>query len=238
MRRARIAAARASALLLAAAAVAAPAAAQEVGYPPARSPFQDLEYRQHVSFIGGYFRTGRDPVGVAPRGGPVLGVQYDLGFGGPVLLTTRVRTVASERTAIDPARPAGTRTLGTEQRPVTLVDVGLSLALTGQRSYRGLVPLVHTGVGIASNFTGADPGGYRFGTSFAFAYGLGVRYVPGTSRLALRADLGNTVYRVRYPDNYALPGVDRTSVIPANARRQRYLNNTALTAGVSYQFRR
>ena len=221
-------------------AVLAPAAAraQEVGYTPARSPFEDLEFRQNFSIIGGYFNTSKDPAGVAPRGGTMLGVEYDLGFGGPVLLTTRVRSVLSERTALDPARPAGARTLGTEQRPVTIADVGLTLALTGQRSFHRLVPLLHAGAGVASNFQGADPGGYTFGTSFAFAYGLGVRYVPRASRVGFRVDLGNTVYRVRYPSAYATAGLDGTSVIAADARRQRYLNNTAITAGVSYQFRR
>jgi hypothetical protein len=227
-----------AAVALGAAAPGSPAGAQEVGHPPARSPFTDLEFRQNVSLIGGYFRAGKDPIGVAPRGGPMLGVQYDVGFGGPAILTTRVRTVASERTAIDPARPAGSRVLGTEQRPVTLVDVGLTLALTGQRSFHGIVPLLHTGVGAASNFAGADPGGFRFGTSFAFAYGLGARFVPRTSRLAFRADVGNTAYRVRYPDGYAAASLDGTPVLDPRARRQRYLNNTAVTAGVSYQFRR
>lgn len=220
-------------------ALGAPAAARaQVGFPPARSPFSDLEFRQNFSLLGGYLSAGKDPVGVAPRGGALVGVQYDLGFGGPVFLTTRVRSVLSERTAIDPARPAGGRLIGTEQRPLTLADVGLTLALTGQRAFHGLVPLVHGGVGAASNFEGADPGGYSFGTSFAFVYGLGARFVPAGRRLAFRADLGNTVYRVRYPQAYAAPGLDGTSVIAPTARRQRYLNNTAITAGVSYQFRR
>lgn len=224
----------------AAVALGAPAAAraQEVGYPPARSPFEDLEFRQNLSVVGGYFNASKDPAGVAPRGGTMLGVEYDLGFGGPVLLTTRVRSVLSERTAIDPARPAGARVLGTEQRPVTIADVGLTLALTGQRSFHRLVPLLHAGAGVASNLEGADPGGFTFGTSFAFAYGLGVRYVPRASRVGFRADLGNTLYRVRYPAGYATAGLDGTSVIAADARRQRYLNNTAIAAGVSYQFRR
>jgi hypothetical protein len=167
-----------------------------------------------------------------------MGVQYDLGFGGPAILTTRVRSVLSERRVLDPARLANQRLLGTERRPVTMADVGLTLALTGQRSYRGLVPLVHGGVGVASNFRGADLGGFTFGTSFAFAYGLGVRYVPAGTRWALRADFGNTLYRVRYPREYTVSTLDDTSVLPADARLTRWLNNTAITAGVSYQFRR
>jgi hypothetical protein len=149
-----------------------------------------------------------------------------------------VRTVAAERTVIDPIRPAATRVLGTEARPLTLADVGITLALTGQRSFRGLVPLVHVGAGAASDFGDADPGGFRFGTSLALAYGLGVRYVPTGTRWALRADLGSSLYRLRYPQTYSVPGLDATSVVPTNASLSRWLNNTALTAGVSYQFRR
>jgi hypothetical protein len=100
------------------------------------------------------------------------------------------------------------------------------------------VPLVHGGAGVASNLAGADPGGFNFGTSFAFAYGLGVRYVPPGTRWALRADLGNSLYRVRYPGAYGAPAIDSTSVLPARSSLTRWLNNTAITAGVSYQFRR
>jgi hypothetical protein len=224
---------------LAAALLALPAAAgAQVGYPPARSPFSDLEYRQQVSILGGYFGAKADPARVAPRGGGIFGVQYDLGFGGPVLITTRVRSVASERTVIDPIRPAASRVLGTEARPLTLADAGITLALTGQRSYRRVVPLVHAGVGVASDLGRADPGGFRFGTSLALSYGLGARYVPAGTRWSLRADAGNTLYRVRYPQIYSTPGLDATSVVPTDASLSRWLNNTAITAGVSYQFRR
>lgn len=231
----RTAAALAGAALL----LAGSGARAQVGYPPARSPFTDLEYRQSVTFLGGYFSAKGDPAGVAPQGGPMFGVQYDLGFGGPVFLTTRVRSVVSERDAIDPARRAGDRALGTERRPLTIADLGLTLALTGQRSYRGLVPLVHLGAGAASNFASADPGGFRFGTSLALAYGLGVRYVPGgAGRLSVRVDLGQSLYRLRYPNGYATPGLDSTSVVAPQVSLSRWLNNTTLTAGLSYHFRR
>lgn len=226
-------------LALAATAVLLPAGVRaQVGYPPARSPFEDLEFRQNFSLLGGYFAAKADPVGVAPRGGALVGLQYDLGFGGPAILTTRVRTVFSERTAIDPARPKAQRVLGTEQRPLTLADVGLTLALTGNRTFHGFVPLVHGGAGIATTFAGADPGGFTPGTSFALAYGLGARYVPRGTRLAFRGDLGSTLYRVRYPSGYAVAGIDSTSVLPATASLTRWLNNLSVTAGVSYQFRR
>lgn len=228
---------------------AAAAQGGEVGYPAARSPFVDLEYNQSFTLLGGYFNAAKDPAGVAPRGGGLLGLQYDLGSG-PAIFTTRVRTVFSDRTVLDPARPANDRVIGTEKRPLTMADLGLTLALTGPRSFHGFVPLVHLGAGVVTNFAGADPGGFDFGTSFALAYGLGVKYVPSpTSRYALRLDFGNSLYRVRYPASYARVStgydtarykgsLDSTSIIPSNAALSRYRNNVSLTAGVSYQFHR
>lgn len=210
-----------------------PAAAQ-VGYPPTASPFVDLEWRQGVSAYGGWYAAGTDPAGVAPQGGPLFGVRYDLGLGGPALFTGRIATVLSERTVIDPARPAGARVLGTEQRPLTLADLGISVALTGQKSYRRLVPVVYGGVGIASNFGGTDPGGFRFGTRFALAGTAGVRWVPG-GRWSLRADLGTHVYQVRYPDQYTAPGLDSTSVLPGASSKGRWTGNPSLTVGATYQ---
>jgi hypothetical protein len=231
-----------SALALAGAVLALPALphalAAQVGYEPARSPFQDLEYRQGLTLTGGYLAASAGRGGVGPTGGPLAGVRYDLLMAGPAWFTARVQGVASERTVIDPARDAGDREIGTEQRPLTLLDVGLSIALTGQKSYRRLVPLVHAGAGIASNFQGADPGGFRFGTRFALAYGAGVRWVPPGRRLAYRADLGWHLYQVRFPGSYFQPGLDGTQVFPAGQSNSSWQNNMAITVGASYQFRR
>ena len=233
----------------AAAAQATPTGGGEVGYPPTRSPFVDLEYNQSFTLLGGYFNAAKDPAGVAPRSGGLLGVQYDLG-NGPAIFTTRVRTVFSDRTVLDPARPASDRVIGTEKRPLTMADLGLTLALTGSRSYHGFVPLVHLGAGVVTNFGGTDPGGFDFGTSFALAYGLGLKYVPSpTSRYAIRVDVGSTLYRVRYPASYARVStgydtlrykgsLDSTSIVPSDAALSRYRNNPAFTLGVAYQFHR
>ena len=253
MRRARFAAGLAAVVLGAVARVAAaqgtPTGGGEVGYPPARSPFADLEYNQAFTLLGGYFSAAKDPAGVAPQGGPMFGLQYDLG-GGPAIFTTRVRTVLSNRTVLDPARPANDRVLGTERRPLTMADLGLTLAFPGARTFHGLVPLLHLGAGVVTNFAGADPGGFSFGTSFALAYGLGIRYVPSpSSRYALRVDLDNSIYRVRYPASYTRPSTgygslygggkpDSASIIPATTALSRYRNNASVTVGVSYLFHR
>ena len=215
---------------------AAPAAAQ-VGHLPQESPFEDIEFRQGIDVFAGWWRAGKDPAGVAPQSGPMLGVRYDLLLGGPAYLTTRLGTIASERTVLDPARPAGDRVIGTEKRPMTFFDLGITTALTGQKTWHQLQPLLHVGAGGITNFKGEDLGGFKVGTSFAFAYGAGVKWVPG-GRLAYRADVGGQLYRVRYPDRYFTEGLDGTSVLPADDGRSSWINNLTVTFGVTYQFRR
>jgi opacity protein-like surface antigen len=224
-------------LLASAILVVAARAGAQVGYPPERSPFEDLTYRHSLTTMGGYFFAATDAAGVAPQSGPFAGVQYDIFLAGPASFTARVGTALTERTVLDPARPASRRVLGTERRPLTLADVGFSFALTGSKSYRGLVPLVHGGVGLVSNLKGADPGGLSLGTRFAFAYGAGLRFVPN-GRWAMRADLGYHSFQLRYPDRYLQPALDSTSVLPSTHTKSNWLNNKAVTLGVTYQLYR
>jgi hypothetical protein len=232
--RAPLAAASALTLVAGTAATAGTAAAQ-VGHEPERSPFVDLRYRQSVTPFAGYFFAATDPAGVAPESAPLVGVRYDLFLGGPASFTARIATATTERRVIDPARPAARRVLGVEQRPLTLADVGFSFALTGQKSWHGLVPLVHTGLGLATNFAGADPGGFNLGTRFALDYGAGIRIVP-SGRLAFRIDASRYAYQIRYPDRYFQPAIDSTQVLETSRSKSKWLNNAAVTVGASYQF--
>ncbi|MGZ8493021.1 MAG: hypothetical protein ACXWZS_12540 [Gemmatirosa sp.] len=214
------------------------AAQAQVGYPVDQSPFVDLEYRQSLSVFGGWFLAGKDAAGIAPRSGPLTGIRYDIAIGGPASFTARVATAISERNVLDPARTASQRLIGVERRPLTIADVGITLGLTGQKSWHNLVPTVHGGAGLVSNLTGTDPGGYKFGTRFALAFGAGVRYVPRGSPWSVRVDAGDYLYQIRYPDRYFAVGLDSTSILPADASKSKWTNNLGLTVGLSYQFSR
>ena len=216
-------------------ALAAAGAQAQVGHEPVRSPFVDLTYRQSLTPFAGYFFAASDPAGVAPQSAPMFGVRYDVYLGGPASFTARLASATTERTVIDPARPASRRVLGVEQRPLTLADIGFTFALTGQKSWHGLVPLVHTGVGLATYFAGADPGGFNLGTRFALNYGAGLRIVP-SGRLAFRIDASRYAYQIRYPDRYFQPAIDSTQVLPTARSKSKWLNNAAVTVGASYQF--
>lgn len=221
-------------LLVGALALCATRTSAQVGHLPARSPYQDLEYKQEASFYGGFYNAGRDPAGVAPRDGPMLGMRYDLRIGGPAYLTVKAARVLSERRVIDPRLPEDRRLLGVRDWPLYLADVGISMNITGQKSYRRLVPVISGGLGIASDFkAGDDAGAFRFGTPFALSLGAGLKWTPG-GRWLLRADATNHFYQIKYPDTYFTLATDGTQVLNDGDATRVWKANVALTFGASY----
>lgn len=221
---------------------AAPVRAQ-VGYEPPASPFEDLEYRQELTAFGGYFAAAKDDAGVAPRSGPMVGLRYELRIGGPAQLYTRLARVSSERRIVDASAADSTaRVRGTSPRGLYLADVGISLNLTGQKSWHGLIPVLSGGLGVAADTDGdadaqtdSTQRGYKFGTPFAISFGGGVRWVPG-GRFQLRADVTDYFYQVKYPASFftAPPGL--TPVLGPGVKQNQWKNNLALTLGASYLF--
>jgi len=222
-------------LVLALAATVTPAAAQvSVGYSPEASPFRDLEFHQEMTVFGGYFSAASDPAGVAPKAAPMAGFRYEAGVGGPAQLVFRAAEVFSERNVVDPAQPAASRNLGSRSWPVYLADFGLSLNLTGQRSFHGIVPVTYLGVGVATDAgkkAAEDP--YRLGTTFAFSFAGGLRFVPG-GRFQIRADAGIYMYQIKYPAAYFIAASDNTAVLSDRQSEHFWKKNGALTLGASY----
>ena len=215
--------------------IAAPVSAQvDVGYPPPKSPYRDLEYKQEATVFGGYFMAAKDPAGVAPRSGPMFGVRYEVAVGGPVALVARVAGVSSERRVIDPTKSVATRELGVQSWPIYLADVGMSVNLTGQRSFHGVVPVIYTGIGLASDLDKKreeDP--FHLGTTFAFSLAGGLRVVPG-GRFQMRADVGTYIYQLKYPTAYYGIASDNTTVLPSSQAKNFWKRNLGLTLGASY----
>ena len=212
----------------------------QVGYTPPESPFEDLEYRHELTAFGGYFRAAGDEAGVAPQSGPALGLRYELRIAGPAQLYARVMRAASERSLLDASAVVPTaRITGTRSQGLYAADLGISLNLTGQKSWHGLVPVVYGGLGIASDFEGdadaqtdSTQRGYKFGTPFALSFGGGVRWVPG-GRFQLRADVTDYLYQVKYPASFFTAPTGLTPVLGPEVKQNQWKNNLALTLGAS-----
>jgi len=212
----------------------ATAARAQVGHLPENSPYRDLETRQEFTFFGGRYTTGKDPIGVAPLDGPMYGIRYQVHVGGPAFLMARWSHVNSSRFAIDPTKNGAARKLGKHNESVNLYDVDLALNLTGEKSFHHIVPVINFGAGLASCSCSVANDPYTFGTPFAFTFGGGLRYVPG-SRLQLTVDWNDYLYQLKYPTAYYVIPTGGTAAA-TNEARSFWKNNKALTFGASLLF--
>ena len=84
--------------------------------------------------------------------------------------------------------------------------------------------------------TKSDSSGYNFGTPFALTFGGGLKFVS-LGRLQLRADVGERLYKQKYPDSFYKASLDGTSLLTTQARSF-WSNQTLLTVGASLLFDR
>lgn len=220
-------------LLIALAALTTPLAAQ-IGHPPAESPYRDVFGRHALSFHAGTFLVPKDPVGILPKSGPIFGARYDTFIGGPAQLTARLNLAPSTRRVIDPLQPAATRNVGEKSVMTTMLDLGININLTGNKSWHGFVPSVLTTVGIISDFAAEDEGGYSFGTTFGFGAGLGLRYVPLDSRWEARADVHNLFAQSEYPSGFFRISDDGTAAAPPGTEQTSWRRYMSLSVGITY----
>ena len=232
-RRVRLAAGRTvPGLCLALVLPGAAASAQLVGTEPSRSPFRDLETTQQLTLSLGWFDAKTDAAGVGPRPSLFTQLRHDVHLAGPAWLTSRYALVRSEREVIDPGFPEGERSLGLQPVTQHIADVGITMALTGRKSWHGLVPTLAGGIGLTSDFGSQDVGGYRFGTKFAFIFGPGLRVVLPRG-YAMRLDVTNHVYQFQYPNTYFTRASDSTSVLTDTRQRAGWQSNWGFTLGAS-----
>ena len=214
-------------------------AGAQVGTTPAKSPFVDVENRHEIGVFGGWFNAKKDPAKVAPQAGPMAGLMYEWRASGPVHLGLSAAAISSERTILDPSKPIATRVVGTESEMLYAADGFLAVALTGERSWHHLIPMVGVGLGIVTNAKPADVGGFRFGTRFAFPWGAGVRWNPGGGGLEIRADVKDWMYTIKYPQAYYTAAVaGEEPILAPGTQTSRWTNNFAMTVGLSYAFKR
>lgn len=222
----------ASSFGVAAAFVLSQPATAQVGHLPTNSPYEDYKSGQTLSASGGWLGIKRDPAKVAPDATGFVSLRYDIGVGGPAYLFARYTVAPSTRNVFDPAKPAKTRLVNTVSATTSVVDLGLDIALTGQKTWHHLIPSLSGSLGIASDFAKADTGLYRFGTKFSFAYGLGLRYLL-RSGYAVRFDATNYIWQYQYPEKYFLKAADSTAILSDTKARSVWRGNWGISAGVS-----
>jgi hypothetical protein len=208
-------------------------AGAQVGTTPEKSPFRDLEKRQDVGLVFGISTGGRDLAGAAPRGGSAIGVRYDLGLGNsPLSFTSMLVRQSASRDILQPGLPVANRIGATVSQPLYFVDLGFSLRLTGNKSWRNVVPAVTAGVGIVTdNRAVTDSSLFKFGNRFNIQFGLGMKYAPQRSRWTVRGDITNRFYSVPYPATFRTAPTGVATIVGPNVNGK-WTRNTMLTVGI------
>ena len=106
--------------------------------------------RQEFTFFGGHYSAAKDPIGVAPRSGPMFGAPLPDSRRRPRVPDGALVARQQRPFAIDPTKTGTARQLGKHNVSINLFDIDLALNLTGQKSFHHIVPVMNFGGGIGT----------------------------------------------------------------------------------------
>lgn len=213
----------------------------QVGYEPSTSPFRDINTKQSLGLVVGHFSGNTAAAGTGAQSAMSFGLRFRTRLSGPLDLTVNATRIASERLLIDPTRPDSVRRRGNVDFPLLALDVGLSLGLTGPKTWHGLAPWIGISMGMmAATSPKTDPGGFKAGSGFTIspAIGTSLRLSP---RLALEFEARDNTIRYEWPLAYFDPRDSQNTSLPPpvldlSHRDKQLTHNFTLSAGLSYHF--
>lgn len=211
----------------------------QVGHDPARSPYRTLRYGQFIGVTGGYFNGDGGTIGVAPHGGPTLGLRYDFLGAGTLGVALAATYGDLERFIVDKNRSVATGRTGPVKQGTMLFEGIVQFNLTGGKSWHRIAPYVSAGIGIVvASTVPLDTSGFKFRTKLALTPGIGAR-VFLSQRLFLRVEARSPFWQLSYPQAYRLPPAlepGKPPVITASSKE--WAPNGWYTIGLAYAFHR
>lgn len=203
------------------------------------SPFAFIEERQEVGPYVGYMSASTGRFGYGPAGGLMMGTRYGIDLSGPLALEAGVGVVSGTRDIVNPARPDGDRVIGQADVLLTTIDARLRLSATGARTWHGLVPFLSFGGGVV--FETEDPSlteqavleadeVFELGTKFFGIIGPGIKWHL-TRRLAVRTDLGFSLWKIDTPAGWGDPQLGLSSVAEGE-----WVSGLSLTGSVLFRW--
>jgi hypothetical protein len=203
------------------------------------SPFAFIEEKQEVGSFVGYMTASKGRFGYGPAGGLMLGGRYGLDLAGPLGLEANAGGVWGTRDVVNPARAEGDRVIGQADILLSMIDFRLRLSAAGARTWHGLSPSLSFGGGVVwdngdTSLTeravlDADEI-FEFGTRFFAIIGPGVRWHV-TRRIAVRTDLGFSLWRIDTPAGFGDPALGFESVAESE-----WVSGLALTGSVLFRW--
>src|SRR5690606_10279595 len=195
------------------------------------SPYRYIEERHTFGLFAGYLATDPGELDLGPKSAPMFGVRYNIRLTGPLVGEVQLGVSQTSRNVYVPSASglSNPPTLVGE-RDVSLVTgmAGIRFHLTGSRTWHGVAPFIVGVAGIVDDFNsiaGIDlqlqqDQVFSLGPTFAAGIGLGSD-VYLTDRLAIRLEVRDHLWRIRFPDAFFEDG----------GRDGEWTNNFGLTIG-------
>jgi len=213
--------------LIVGAALVGTARAQDTATVHIESSYANFEQRHGITLFAGYFAGNESSARVGPGGSATFGADYWMHVGGPAFVSGQLMYAPSQRLVWDPIPATYT---GPVSSPLYMLDVGLHIAVTGEKTWHGLLPLVGIGMGVAYDPEKPDVGGYAFGTKFFLSAGAGFA-ARITGRWVLRFDAQTYLWQLHYPTSYFGSG----ALFPSTEPDKVWYGNGIFTLGLTYR---
>ena len=175
----------------------------QVGHPTGSSPYSPLRARRVVSLGVGYLAGSAGSAGVGPKDGPLAAARFNMNLSGALDIDANLSVANLDRGIINPNSAPADSILETVKQTVTMLDAGIVLLLTGQKTWHRMLPYLGLSLGVAfgSSVPEDTLSGFAFKTQFQLAPSLGVRWYP-TERLMFRVDFRDVIWRLSYPPSF------------------------------------
>jgi hypothetical protein len=217
------------------------AAAGQVGHDPAHSPFHPITLRSGITLVGGYLAGSSGTVGVGPADGYLAGLRYDMRLTGPTDLTLGLTWNRLQRMVPHPSAAPDAQLTGPVRQSTVIVEGGISILLTGDKTWKGIAPYLGAtlGLGFGSNVA-ADSSGFRFKTKFLSGPHIGLRFYPSNT-VFLRVEGRLLFWQLKYPSTFfdTPTGVpDATPLLdPTVNSTSEWTAHPSLQIGLGFAFR-
>jgi hypothetical protein len=207
-----------------------------VGHPPERSPYKNLRAKQAAQFVTGYLFGDRGEAGIGPADGPIFGIRYDRAVGTPLDIQLGLSYGHLTRNSVDPTKPVATRLLGRTTQDLVMMEAGMSLVVTGRKTWRGFAPYVGGTIGVAfETDIGSDITGYQFGTKALFTPHLGLKWYP-IQAFAIKFEARDYIWRLSYPETYIVSYQTGIPPVLPSGKTTEWTHHPALLFSVGYTF--
>jgi len=214
----------------------------QVGHDPEHPPYRDIRLHSGPVFFVGHLSADRGTAGAGTSNAQTFGARYEIPAGKALHFQFTGAYLHGDRFILDPRADSSSpaRRTGPFKSDLAMVEVGMQLRLSGNKTWRGFAPYVGTGFGLT--FDVNSPGdttrsGYNFGTKITLAFSSGVRWYPAR-RVLVDADVRAQLWRLKYPLSFhdTQQASDHSTVVPLTQPLNDWTLHPWISLGIGWIF--